>query len=129
MRPVLAVVLVAAMAASCSNSTTVVESGIRGRVTKSPTCPVETDPPTPGCEPAPLVATLEVRDEDGNTVARVTSDRDGAYRVALKPGHYFLHPLPSPPPPSFPMPPSPVEVSVTDRAWITVDFDYDTGIR
>jgi hypothetical protein len=27
------------------------------------------------------------------------------------------------------MPPLPVEVSVTDRAWITVGLDYDSGIR
>jgi hypothetical protein len=116
--------------ASCSNTTTVDQlSGIQGRVTSSPTCPVETVPPALECEPAPLVATLEVRDEDGNTLVRVTSGRDGRYRVALDPGQYLLHALPVSAPASFPWPPRPVEVSVRDRAWNTIDLDYDTGIR
>lgn len=129
MRIVLGVLLAAAMA-SCSNTTAVDEpSGIQGRVTSSPTCPVATVPPTLECKPAPLVATLKVRDEDGNTLVCVTSGPNGEYRVALSPGHYSLHPLPVSPPSSFPAPPTPATVTVLPRTWSTVDLDYDTGIR
>jgi hypothetical protein len=69
-----------------------------------------------------------VRDAADEVVTRVTSATDGRYAVALAPGRYFLHSLPVSD--SFlPAPPAPVEVDVPGQAWVTVDVDYDTGIR
>ena len=62
-------------------------------------------------------------------MARVSSDTNGRYEVALAPGRYFLHPLPLSPTAHLPAPPPPVEVNVPERVWIHIDLDYDTGIR
>jgi len=129
MRMALGTVLAALVGLSCNQMTSVeVSSGIVGRLTRSPMCPVERTPPDPGCEPAALAAPLQVRDESGRVVARTTSGTDGQYKVALSPGHYVLHGL-AVSPTGFPTPPAPVEVDVSDHAWTTVDLDYDTGIR
>jgi len=130
MRLALGTVLAALVGLSCNDITSVDgSSGITGLLTMSPTCPVERTPPEPGCEPAPLAARVQVRDESGRVVARTTSGTDGQYKVALAPGHYVIHGLPVSPTGSFPTPPAPVEVNVSDHAWTTVDLGYDTGIR
>ena len=130
MRRFLAIVWTALLGVSCNDITAVGgTSGITGRLTRSPMCPVERTPPDPGCEPAALAAPLQVRDESGRVVARTTSGTDGQYKVALAPGHYVIHGLPVSPSGSFPTPPAPVEVNVSDHAWTTVDLGYDTGIR
>ena len=62
-----------------------INSGIEGTVTTSPTCPVETIPPTPGCEPKPYQTTFQVWTPDHKTtVAEFTSSINGLYKIKLE---------------------------------------------
>src|SRR4051794_26281258 len=64
-------------------------SGIRGRVTESPTCPVERDPPDPACAPRGFAAGARFsRTRAGHTVGRFTTGDDGRFRTRLRPGRY-----------------------------------------
>ena len=49
---------------------------VSGRATAGPTCPVERNPPDPACAARPVAG------------ARVATDRDGRFSVALAPGAY-----------------------------------------
>ena len=72
--------------AACPN--TVSYGTIHGRVTLSPTCPVETLPPDPSCAPRPYVTIVSVRTLTGSTVASVPTDGDGRYSVKVPAGTY-----------------------------------------
>src|SRR3954447_5198934 len=81
--PLFAVLLLVAAPAGGSGT------GIRGHATSSPTCPVETMPPQPGCAPRGFKARVRVtRVSDGKLVSRVTTASDGRFRIALRPGRY-----------------------------------------
>ena len=103
-----------------------VGSGVGGRVTGGPTCPVER-PGDPACA-ARIVAgaVLTVRDAGGNEVARFTTDASGFYRIALPAGEYTLEGAPVE---GFMSGPSPASFTVADGALTSLDPGYDTGIR
>lgn len=122
-------VVLVALVAACSSldasplPSVPLDSGIRGRVQLGPTCPVETrDVP---CV-TPYAAVLVILDADQREVARVTSDANGTFEVALGPGTYTLAPTPGGDP--FPSA-APQAVSVTQGAYTEVEINYDTGIR
>jgi hypothetical protein len=104
------------------------KTGVRGVVVAGPTCPVETMPPQPGCEPQPVEgALLLIQDAEGREVARATSAANGRFEVALAPGAYLVVP-------------QPVEglMGTAPEATFTVELEqsitrltiaYDTGIR
>jgi len=103
-------------------------SGVVGRVTAGPVCPVERIPPDPACAPRPVAgAVLVVSDPFGHEVARATSDASGGFSIALPPGRYLLTPQPvegllgtAPP----------VEVTITTGGPpASLEIEYDTGIR
>ena len=80
----IAIALLAGGAAACTSGSggahrraaAASASGIRGRVTKSPTCPVETNPPQPGCAPRGFKARMRVvRLSDRHVVARFYTDQ------------------------------------------------------
>ena len=100
------------------------DSGVEGRVTIGPMCPVVqqgTD-----CPDAPYAAALVVEDERGREAARTESDVDGSFRVALSPGRYQLVPQPG----ENGMPwAQPVPFTVVAGEWVRVDIAYDSGIR
>ena len=100
-------------------------SGIRGLVTRGPTCP---GPQRPGqvCT-QPYSATLVTTRRDGTEVARVTSGEDGRFTIDLPPGEYIIVPQTDPQSP-FPRTGS-VEATVQPGAFTEVDIEYDTGIR
>lgn len=92
-----------------------------------PTCPVETVPPQPGCDPTNVAdATVIVRDWQGRVVAEPTSDQEGSIILTLPAGVYVLEP-------------SPVDDYLGQAgpaiAWVlpgtpaSVTLAYDTGIR
>jgi hypothetical protein len=100
----------------------VAASGVVGKVTAGPTCPVE-EPDKP-CAPGPVSAEIDVRDRNGRTVANTKSAADGRYRVAVTPGNYTLVVVTS----TFPQcPETPVGVKV--GVFTNVDISCDTGIR
>ena len=100
-------------------------SGVRGRVTIGPMCPVmRADEP---CPDRPYRATLIVRDAAGREIARVESSDDGAYALPLPPGAYVIEPQ-SPSASRLPWA-SPQPFEVRASAWTTLDVAFDSGIR
>jgi hypothetical protein len=98
-------------------------SGVRGRVTAGPTCPVEREDQP--CPPQPVSAEIEARDEGGHVAGKTHSREDGRYAMSLSPGHYTLVVVTGS---QFPYcPDTPVEVRRGEVT--TADIDCDTGIR
>ena len=100
-------------------------SGIQGRVTIWPPQPIcfVTQP----CPEQPYSATLVILNAAGETVARViSSPSDGRYRVELVPGSYTV--VPAVPDDGIPTA-QPVRVDVPASRFVTVDIQYDSGIR
>ena len=93
----------------------------------SPICPVETDPPTLGCVPQPVIgATIIATDTQGNEVASGVTSGDGLVIISLPPGSYTLVPQPVE---GFLGTAPTVEIVVTDAVPLQVQVNYDTGIR
>ena len=100
-------------------------SGVRGRVTIGPMCPVMRA--DDHCPDRPYRATLVVRGVTGGEVARVESSDDGAYALPLPTGAYVMEPqslsaarLPW-------AGPQPFEVRAS--TWTVLDIAFDSGIR
>ncbi len=92
-----------------------------------PTCPVETDPPTPGCEPRPVDgATIVVNDGTGSEVARAVTGPDGVAVIAVPPGDLVAVPQPVE---GLLGTAGAIEVTIADGGTLEVTADYDTGIR
>src|SRR5581483_7034666 len=61
-------------------------SGVEGRVTAGPTCPVQrADEP---CPDKPVETTLRLVRQDGTVAGTGKSGPDGAFRIAAAPGNY-----------------------------------------
>jgi len=99
-------------------------SGVHGRITAGPTCPVErVDQP---CPPRPVEADVEAVSSGSGVVAgRTHSDTDGRYAMSLAPGDYDLHVVTAN---QFPRC-SDKHVTVRPGEVTTADIDCDTGIR
>ena len=112
------------LAAGCAHrSAPGASSGIEGRATAGPTCPVErVGSPCPEQTVAGAVVSVL---RDGHEVTRFTTRADGSFRVALDPGTYELDPTSGRP---FPIG-GPVSVVVRAGSYTHVDLHYDTGIR
>ena len=111
----------AALQASAQNRT-----GVAGRATGGPTCPVE-QPGDPSCAGRMVAgAALLVRGADGTEVARFTTDASGLFRMALPPGDYTLE---AGPVEGYMGGPAPAPFTVTGGAETWLDVPYDTGIR
>jgi hypothetical protein len=101
-------------------------TGVAGRVTGGPTCPVER-PGDPACAGRMVSgAALAVRGADGTEVATFTTDGSGLFRIALPPGDYTLEASPGE---GFMSAPGPASFTVTGGAETWLDIGYDTGIR
>jgi hypothetical protein len=103
-------------------------TGVRGTVSAGPTCPVERDPPDPGCA-ARLVAgaVLVVTDAAGMEVARATSAEDGTFSIELGPGAYRLTAQPFE---GLMGTPEPMDFEVEAGGPMTeLQVSYDTWIR
>jgi hypothetical protein len=108
---------------SASTSTT---TGIRGKATAGPVCPVERIPPESGCAPRPVVgAVIVISSASGKEVARATTASDGGYHVSLPAGTYTVTPEGTA---GMMRAPGPQSVTVGD-GMATLDLAYDTGIR
>jgi hypothetical protein len=126
MKRVIGLIIVTLAIAACGTQPAAPPgTGIQGMVQVGPTCPVERI--NSPCPPHPLAATVVVRDGAGAEVARFTSGADGRFTVDLPPGTYSLTGLTLG---STPMPrPIPTSVTVTQGTYVTVNVEYDSGIR
>ncbi|MEA3136857.1 MAG: hypothetical protein QOC71_1138 [Thermoplasmata archaeon] len=126
MRLVLAAVLVA-LVAGCGTPP-VTDSGIEGTATMGPTCPVERDPPDPGCADRAYEGDLVVTTPDqGKVVERFSTNAHGEFRVAVAPGEYSIRNDPA----SDNLPYCAVQGPITVEAgrFTKADVSCDTGIR
>lgn len=100
-------------------------TGIQGVVESSPTCPVERI--NSPCPPRPLAATVVVSNSQGVEVTRFTSGADGHFKVDLAAGRYTLlgEPIGNSPLPR----PIPATATVVQGSYVTVNVEYDSGIR
>lgn len=126
--------LVAFVAVGCgdigiSGTTPTPPSGIKGSVILGPTCPVGgdagTDNPVPSACLTPFAAQMVVLDDENKVVAHVASSGDGTFQVDVAPGDYVVAPASTD---SYPIA-QPVSVTVVPGQYVTVQINYDTGIR
>jgi len=100
------------------------DSGIEGQVLLGPACPgpVSVDKP---CPDQPYQATIQVQDQNGNTITQFQTDSNGNFHVSLNPGTYVLHPESSR---AFPRA-ADQTVTVDPGQFTKVQIEYDSGIR
>jgi hypothetical protein len=100
-------------------------SGIYGRVTIGPVCPVVRV--GEACPDKPYQATLIILTASGDKVARIVTDADGNFRVSLAPGDYILRPET---PPNQPLPiAQEQQFTVAKGQFAELRVTYDSGIR
>jgi len=109
--------------ATCSAQPAVTNSGIEGQVFIGALCPVLQQGQT--CPAQPYQATLTVNNSNGREVAKVQTDVEGHFKLALEPGAYILHPESS-----NVLPFATEQIfSVTAGKFTAVTVTYDSGIR
>ena len=102
------------------------DSGISGRVLVGPTCPVQTQPPTPSCADRPLATAIRVmRLANGTVAARTRSGSDGRFRVRLRPGRYEVRAASGRPVPRC----GSLRVTLRSHRFAHVTLSCDSGIR
>lgn len=111
-----------ALLAGSLGASAATQSGIRGKVIKSPTKPV-CEEGVPCSAPAAGVTLVFMR--GGVRVATTTTSKAGTYRVVLRPGTYVVRTLRKPPFGS----PQPRTVRVQAGRFAVANFELDTGIR
>ena len=104
---------------------------LEGKISIGPICPVETDPPDPGCLPTAetyKAYPVAVWTADGERkIIQINPALDGSYKTDLEPGRYLINlethinniggsNLP-------------VEVIIISDYITTLNIDIDTGIR
>lgn len=102
---------------------------LSGNALAGPTCPVERDPPDPACAERPVggAEIVVLAADSGEEVARVTTDADGDFSIALVPGRYQLVAQPTA---GLMAAPAPIDVElIAGEAAEPVMLAYDTGIR
>ncbi len=99
------------------------EQGIEGVALLGPMCPVQSlqNP----CPDQPHQAWVTVRNQSGGTVTRFRTDKDGRFRIGLRPGRYTLDPEGGEP---FPIA-SEQDVDAVEGLYTQVVISFDTGIR
>ncbi len=125
----LSLALLAAIAGCSAPAPTVAPSGvITGSAMAGPTCPVESVPPDPSCEPRPVAgAVIVATNAQGAEVGRTQTREDGTFSLTVPHGHFEIRAEPRD---DYFAVSEPIEIDVdaTDIARV-VDFTYDTGIR
>jgi hypothetical protein len=99
---------------------------LAGRVVAGPQCPVQQDPPQPGCEDQPVTVSLVVRDASAKGFEALVDVVDGRFIVPLEPGDYVVE---APPLEMYMGTPAVVAVTVRSGTVTEIELHYDTGIR
>lgn len=101
---------------------------ISGKVTTSPTCPVERIPQEPQCAPKPYATAIKIRVEGTSAVIKtIQSNISGAFTVSLPVGSYELEAV-TENNAIFPRCEKTLAVVKADKTT-TTDISCDTGIR
>jgi hypothetical protein len=115
----------------CDKQSTQDEGTLEGKISIGPICPVETDPPDPGC--LPTIETFKaypvsVWTSDGRRkVTILEPSLDGSFKAELQPGKYLIKlDIGSSNIGSSNLP---VEITVTSGKTATLNILIDTGIR
>jgi hypothetical protein len=126
MKRLLSVLLMIATLKACSTAPTPDgTSGVFGRVTLGPVCPVVQVGES--CPDQPYQATLSILAASGDKVARIVTDADGNFRISLVPGDYILQPET---PENQPLPiAQEQQFTVTAGQFTELLVTYDSGIR
>jgi hypothetical protein len=98
-----------------------------GRVTVSPTCPVERNPPDPNCAPHPYVTDVTAYDTPaGTTIAATTkTTSNGTFVLDLMPGNYIIRATSGQVYPRC----NDVSLTLTPNSSSTLAISCDSGIR
>lgn len=99
---------------------------VTGKVLLGPTCPVEHNPPLPGCAPKPYETTVDVKSvAPAESYAVLKTDSSGSFKISLLPGSYSFQAQGKSP---FPFC-SAVQVDVVSGETQDITINCDTGIR
>ena len=99
---------------------------LSGSVLAGPQCPVQKDPPEPGCDDQPVSNVELVITSDNFGDVPVNTNRDGSFYVALEPGDYLIT---APDLAEYLGTPEPVTVTIRPTVEAEINLFYDTGIR
>jgi hypothetical protein len=110
----------------------ILDSGyLEGTVSIGPICPVQTDPPAPGCLPTAetyKAYPVSIWTANGRVkIKQITPSLDGTYRVELIPGNYRV--ILENDQLRIGSSNLPVDVSITTLEKTLLDINIDTGIR
>jgi hypothetical protein len=101
---------------------------VSGRVTSSPSCPVQTVPPNPSCADRGLAgAVVSATDGSGGEVIRTVSKTDGSYVLDLSPGRYTISAALAAN--QMMRAPEPASMTVEPGQSAELNFVFDSGIR
>ena len=121
----LASIVLLTTACSLQVTPTPVDSGITGRVTIGPVCPVVIE--GQDCADRPYQATITVNSPEGRKIVQFQTDKQGNFKVTLAPGNYILHPEP---PLGAPFPfATEQQFTVKPGEFTQLTVTYDSGIR
>jgi hypothetical protein len=115
----------------CDKLGTQDEGILEGKISIGPICPVETDPPDPGC--LPTVETykaypVSVWTTDGRRkIALLKPSVDGLYKTDLEPGKYLI--ILETGGNNIGSSNLPIEITIISGDVTTLNIDIDTGIR
>lgn len=115
----------------CDKLSTKEAGFLEGKISIGPICPVETDPPDPGCLPTAetyKAYPVSVWTADGGRrIIQINPAIDGSYKTDLEPGKYLIKLETD----SGNIGSSnlPVEIIIKSDYITTLNIDIDTGIR
>jgi len=104
---------------------------LEGVISIGPICPVEKDPPDPGCLPTYetyKAYPVTIWTSNGRRkIAQINPALDGSYKIELNPGHYLV--VLENDKNSIGSSNLPAEVVIRSQAETILNVDIDTGIR
>ena len=116
---------------ACTNQLTPKQGVLEGYISIGPLCPVETDPPDPGCLPTAETYKawpVSIWTTDGkHKISLITPSLDGYFSLEMEPGSYLVkldkagNGIGSSN--------LPVEISINSLETTVLNIDIDTGIR
>lgn len=104
---------------------------LEGKISIGPICPVERDPPDPGCLPTAdtyKAYPVSVWTSNGRRkIIQINPELDGSYKTDLEPGNYLI--ILETGRSNIGSSNLPVEVTIISDNVTTLNIDIDTGIR